>query len=216
MFIQNTKAYQHAEFILLAPLPACGSTELAYFQNYKKQMTTSFLQVAHLLVLFCVLGAAVTFSPDTVSSTGRREPKKSVIRTLWGSRENRSFLTPTVEMQTLLGQTASWNKIIPQHNQHWKWPHWSILTIKPAKKLIKFMKICRCVCITIELTCCEPDGIHCCHTAWYYILYFSFLSLCKHQCHDLSAVECEGLGFKMHQLDSYFNLNKIQVKKSIT
>lgn len=82
MSIQNTKAYQHAEFIVLAPLCPCGSTELAYFRNYKNQMTISLLQVSHLLVLFCVLGIAVTFSPDTVSSTGRRDPKKSVIRTL--------------------------------------------------------------------------------------------------------------------------------------
>lgn len=48
-----------------------------------------------------------TSIPASVISTGRTEPKKSVIGTLNGSLLNKSFLTPTVEMQTDLGQTAN-------------------------------------------------------------------------------------------------------------
>lgn len=45
--------------------------------------------------------------PVRVISTGRTEPKKSVIGTLYGSLLNKSFLTPTVDIQTALGQTAN-------------------------------------------------------------------------------------------------------------
>ena len=45
-----------------------------------------------------------------VSSTGRREPNRSVIMTFAGSLGNKSERTPTVDMHTRLGQTASLNK----------------------------------------------------------------------------------------------------------
>jgi hypothetical protein len=54
----------------------------AVWQSHKKQINIKFVLLSHLLVWCCVLDSAVTFSPEKVSSTGRSEPKKSVIRTL--------------------------------------------------------------------------------------------------------------------------------------
>ncbi len=51
---------------------------------------------------------SVRLSRSTIISIGRIEPKKSVMRTLFGSRWNRSFLTPTVDMHTRFGQTFSY------------------------------------------------------------------------------------------------------------
>jgi len=45
---------------------------------------------------------------SNVNSTGLTDPKKSVIGTFARSLWNKSTLTPTVEMQSCLGQTPSW------------------------------------------------------------------------------------------------------------
>lgn len=42
-----------------------------------------------------------------ITSTGLTEPKKSVIGTSFGFLVNKSFLTPTVDIQTLFGHTLS-------------------------------------------------------------------------------------------------------------